>query len=146
MGVEMGLVGVGLQVAGTLGKAKGQSDAYSFQSGQLTKAARAGRTAADQTDAALRDELETTVQNIRAIRASSGMSDSPTSDAVIDKESEVSDRQRRIKVGNLRAQAEEDDKSAAFYRRAARNSLNVGYLAAAGVGMEGLSGRRQTRI
>lgn len=140
-GPALGLVGVGLQVAGALGKGKATSDQFSFQADQATKNARAGRTAADQTDAFLRDELESTVSHIRAIRASAGMPESPTSDAVIEKEKEVSDNQRRIKVGNIRAQADEDERSSAFLRRAARSSLNLSYLSAAGIGIKGASAR-----
>jgi hypothetical protein len=140
-GPALGLVGVGFQVAGALAKGKGSSDSLSFQSDQAARNARAGRVAADQTDAALRDELETTVGHIRAIRASAGMSESPTSEAIIDKESEVSDSQRRIKVGNMRAQADEDDRSAAFLRRAGRSTLNLSYLSGAGIGIKGMSAR-----
>lgn len=141
MGVEVGMIGVGLQVAGALSKGKGTSDSLSFQSEQATRNARAGRVAADQTDAFLRDELESTVSHIKAIRASAGMKDSPTSDAVIAKESEVSDSQRRIKVGSMRAQADDDERSAAFLRRASRSALNMSYLSAAGIGIKGMAAR-----
>ena len=144
-GPTIGLLGLGLQTIGGLAQAKATSDAQSFQADQATRAARAGRVAADQTDAALRDELATTVSHIQAIRASAGMGDSPTSEAIIDKESEVSDNQRRIRVGNLRSQAEDDDRSAAFLRRSARSSLNLSYLSAAGLGMSGLSGSARAR-
>lgn len=140
-GTPLGLVGVGFQVASALTKGKAESDSLSFQSDQLTKNARAARVQANQTDAYLRDELESIVSNIRAIRASAGMADSPTSDAVIAKESEVSDNQRRIRVGNLNAQADEYDRSAAFTRRQARNALNFSYLTGAGVGLKGISAR-----
>jgi hypothetical protein len=144
-GTPLGLVGLGFQVTPALGKGKAQSDSLAFQSDQATKAARAGRVAADQTDAFLRDELSTTVSHISAIRASAGLKDSPTSDAIVANESEVSDNQRRIKVGNLKAQADDDEKSAAFLRKSARSALNMSYLSAAGVGLEGLSGRRRER-
>lgn len=140
-GPALGLVGIGFQVADALGKGKGRSDSLSFQSEQATRNARAGRVAADQTDAFLRDELESTVGNIRAIRASAGMTDSATSDAVIEKQGEVSDSQRRIKVGNLRAQADDDERSAAFLRRASRSALNLSYLSAAGIGIKGMAAR-----
>lgn len=145
-GPALGLLGVGFQVAGALSKGKGTSDSLSFQADQATRAARAGRVAADQTDAFLRDELETTVSHIRAIRATAGMADSPTSDAVIEKEKDVSDSQRRIRVGNLRAQADDDLRSAAYLRRAARSSLNLSYLSAAGLGMSGLAASRRERV
>ncbi|MBK8009603.1 MAG: hypothetical protein IPK23_15135 [Rhizobiales bacterium] len=140
-GAALGLVGVGLTAAGALAKGKGASDSLSFQSEQATRNARAGRVAADQTDAFLRDELESTVSHIKAIRASAGMKDSPTSEALIDKESDVSDSQRRIKVGNMRAQADDDDRSAAFLHRAARSTLNLSYLSAAGIGIKGMAAR-----
>ncbi len=141
LGPSIGFLGVGLSLGGALAKGKGTSDSLSFQSEQATRNARAGRVAADQTDAYLRDELESTVSHIKAIRATAGMVDSPTSEAVIQKESDVSDSQRRIKVGNMRAQADDDDRSATFLRRASRSALNMSYLSAAGIALKGASAR-----
>lgn len=140
-GPALGLVGVGLTAAGALAKGKATSDSMSFQADQASRAAKAGRVAADQTDAFLRDELSTTVSHIQAIRASAGMKDSPTSDAIIQKESDVSDNQRRIKVGNMQAQADDDERSAAFLRRSARSALNLSYLSAAGIAVKGAAAR-----
>ena len=141
LGPSLGLIGIGFNVIAGLAAGKAASDSLSYQSEQATRRARAGRVAADQTDAFLRDELESTVSHIRAIRASAGMTDSATSDAVIEKQGEVSDSQRRIKVGNLRAQADDDERSAAYLRRAARSSLNLTYLSAAGIGIKGMAAR-----
>ena len=96
---------IGLQTLGGVLQAHGQAQGYQ-QAGQGAAAARAASTAADQTDAALRDELETSRGNIATLRAAAGIdSSSPTSLALIAENREESDRQRRIKVGNLRAQA-----------------------------------------
>lgn len=141
-GPAIGLVGVGLQVAGTLSAAKGRSDSLSFEADKAERAARAGRIAADQTDAAMRDELESTIGQIRAIRASSNSDlNSPTGLAIEEGETARSDRQRSIRVGNIRMQADEDERSAGFLRRSARSALNTGYLAAAGVGLKGIAAR-----
>ncbi len=111
------LASTGLQVAGGMSRAKGEAAGYQFKEAQAQRTARAARTSADQTDAFLRDELNTTLATIDAIRAVSGVGmDSPTGAAIASRESEVSDRQRRIKVGNQIMQAQEPESGAAYYR------------------------------
>lgn len=135
------LAGTGLQVGSSLMKARGQADAYKFQEAQAQRKAYAARTAADQTDAQLRDELDVTLGNIFAIRAASNASiDSPTSQALIDKNVERSDRQRMIKVGNLLNQANADDSAARYYSSAADQAMTTGWLNAGSSLIKGLGG------
>lgn len=110
----------------TRATAEGKAREYEFKAQQAERQARAARTAADQTDAFLRDELTTTLGNIEAIRAAGGVAaGSPTSEAILAREEDVSERQRRIKVGNIKAQAAESEEGARFYRDAATRSLKA---------------------
>lgn len=144
LAVATTIAGTGLQVAGGLSRAKGEAAAYQHKEAQAQREARAARIAADQTDAFFRDELNTTLATIDAIRASSGVNvDSPTGQALRARETEVSDRQRKIKVGNLRMQADQSERDSAFYRYAAGRTLKTGYLDAFGTGIKGLAGLRR---
>lgn len=63
------------------------------------------QTAADQTDSQALDELHGTLGNIYAIRAAAGApTDSPTVQAVIDRQMATSERQRSAQRGNYMAQ------------------------------------------
>lgn len=135
------LVGTGLQVMGGIEQARGQAAGYQYREAQAQRQAFNARTAADQTDAFLRDELAVTLGNIAAIRAAAGVgADSPTGQAIIAKEQDISDRQRRIKVGNIQSQADQSEADARYFNFAASNALSTGYLGAFGKGLKTLSG------
>jgi hypothetical protein len=138
-------IGIGLSVLSGIMGAQGQSAAYRYAQSQAERRALAARTAADQTDAALRDQLVTTLGNIEAIRASANIDPtSPTGQAILEREREVSERQRRIQVGNLQAQGAQYESDAAFYGSAASSALGIGYLNAFGSGIKSLVGMRTT--
>lgn len=109
--------------AGIVG-AMGQSAGQNYQAAQSERAAQVGRVQADQIDANYREELNSTIANIRAIRASAGVApNSPTGMAVEAEQERRSDRDRRIDVGSRRIQANQDESDADFYRSSARTSL-----------------------
>jgi len=140
------LASTGLQVAGSIQQARAAAAGYQYKEAQAQRQAFAARTAADQTDAALRDELNLTLGNIEAIRAAAGVGrDSPTGIAVAEREAEVSDRQRRIRVGNLLSQADQFDADARYFNSAAGSALSTGYLGAFGTGLKSLSGLGRLR-
>ncbi|MNE33491.1 hypothetical protein D3C87_1476790 [compost metagenome] len=88
-----------------------------------------GRIQADQIDANYRDELNSTLANIKAIRASAGVvSDSPTGQAVEAGQVRTSNRDRIIDVGSKRMQATQDESDAKFRRSAAKTTLLAGGL------------------
>lgn len=121
-------------------QAQGTAAADRFKSEQLTAKAEAGRTAAAQTDSALRDELHTTISNITAIRASTGENPySPTGAAIMEQNTEESDRQRKIRVGNLMAQVGLDEQGSGFYKHAVTQALFSGGIGAAAAGFKSLS-------
>lgn len=126
--------------ASTFVQAQGAAAADKFKAQQSAEAAKVGRTAAAQTDAALRDELHTTLGNIAAIRASTGTDPySPTGNAIAEKNIEISDRQRRIRVNNIMQQVGLDEQGAGFYRSAAKNAMFAGTLGAAASGFKIMS-------
>ncbi len=70
---------------------------------------KAGAIKADETEAASKIDLTRQISNIRAIRASAGMVDSPTSDALIDREEQLGDqRMQRIRA-NTQIQDSQDN-------------------------------------
>lgn len=113
-----------LGLAGSLVGAVGQKQSSDFAASQSKRAAQVGRVQADQIDANYRDELNSTISNIRAIRASAGVgANSPTGMAVEQKQADTSDRDRRIEVGSKVMQANQDDADAKFRKSSAKWAL-----------------------
>ncbi|ASY64480.1 hypothetical protein SJ05684_c30560 [Sinorhizobium sojae CCBAU 05684] len=113
-----------LGLAGGLVSAYGQYQAGNQAAAQSQRAAQVGRVQADQIDASYRDELNSTISNIRAIRASAGVgANSPTQMAIEAKQQKTSDRDRKIEVGSKRMQARQDEDDARFRRSSARMAL-----------------------
>jgi hypothetical protein len=147
MAVALGGVGIGLSVMGKLGEA-GSRNAQMQQSAiQADRAAKAGRIAADQTNATLRDELQSVFGNIMTQRAAANVDpNSPTTQAILAAEGEESDKQRVTKVRNIIAQADSDTQAAAFYRKAGKAALTWGTIGAGGYGISmatGVPGQNQ---
>lgn len=107
----------------------GQSQGSKYEAAKSERAAQVGRIQADQIDANYRDELNSTLANIKAIRASAGVvSDSPTGQAVDAGQVRTSTRDRIIDVGSKRMQATQDESDAKFRRSAAKTTLLAGGL------------------
>lgn len=138
----LGFVGTGLSMIGGMQSASMQAAGYRHAEAQAQIRALNARTAADQTSAFMRDELQTTLGNIYAIRAAAGAGSSPTEMALVEREREESERQRLIKTGNLRSQASASENDAAFYRYAAGSAMQSGMFSALGRGLSGFSGIR----
>lgn len=120
----MGAVAPILGLAGSLVGAVGQSRGMQHEAQQSQRAAQVGRINADQIDANYRDELNSTISNIRAIRASAGVgANSPTQRAFEAKQEQTSNRDRKIEVGSKRMQATQDDNDARFKRSSAKMAL-----------------------
>lgn len=139
--IGLSLAGTAMTAAGDISKARGQATGYQFQEAQAQRKAAAARVAADQTDVAYRENLTTTLGNIGAIRAAAGVDpSSPTTDAIMQHETMISDRARMVKVGNLNSQAESDDQAASYYQYAANSALNTGYMSAFASVLKGVGG------
>ena len=110
-------------------KAYGESQAQNYQAAVAERDAMVAKTQAAQTDTALREELNRTLARIGTIRASANVGlDSPTTQAVMDEQRRVSDRERRTRVENLNIQANAKRDEAAFRRSAATMALVGGGL------------------
>jgi len=104
--------------------AVGQYQAGNYAAAQSKRAAQVGRIQADQIDASYREELNSTLANIKSIRASAGVDpDSPTGQAVNADQVRTSNRDRIIDVGSKRMQANQDEADAKFRKSAAKVSL-----------------------
>lgn len=127
------LGGLALDAGSSIVKGHGEKASQDFLSQRDKRAAELGRIKADQTDAARREELNTTLANIDVIRSAAGTDPlSPTALAVKGNETRIADRQRMTEVGNIRAQAAEDEATSAYRRQVGRYALLGGYLGAAG--------------
>ncbi|QRG10178.1 hypothetical protein EZH22_30325 (plasmid) [Xanthobacter dioxanivorans] len=110
-------------------KAYGESQAQNYQAAVAERDAMVAKTQAAQTDTALREELNRTLARIGTIRASANVGlDSPTTQAIMDEQRRVSDRERRTRVENLNIQANAKRDEAAFRRSAANMALVGGGL------------------
>lgn len=111
--------------------AVGQYQAGNYAAAQSKRAAQVGRIQADQIDASYRDELNSTLANIKSIRASAGVDpNSPTGQAVNADQIRTSNRDRIIDVGSKRMQANQDESDAKFRKSAAKVSLLGGTMKA----------------
>lgn len=121
-------------------KGFGEKAGQDFMAGQAERAAALGRVKAEQTDTALREELNTTLGNIDVIRAAAGTDPfSPTAMAIKDKEAAVSERNRRIAVSNITAQADERALEAKYRNRAGNLALLGGLAGSASRVLKGAS-------
>lgn len=133
MGPEVAAVAsvasLGLDAGSSVFKGLGDKAGQDFMADQSERAAALGRIKADQTDAHLRDELATTLGNIDVIRAAANTDPlSPTGLAIKAKETEVSDKNRLIAVGNIKAQADEKQAEAEYRRTAGKYALLGGFI------------------
>jgi hypothetical protein len=102
-----------------------------FQATKANEAAKFGRLQADLNDVTAREWLNTTLGNIDAIRAAAHIDPtSPTTQAVEQWQTQISERQRLAASGTLRAQASADDASAEYLRTAGAFAQQQSYLKA----------------
>src|SRR6185436_12335901 len=90
--------------------AQGEKAGADYKASKAARAAAFGRVQADQTSAALTEELTTTLGNIDAIRAAAGIDPtSPTSAVIRQKQEDVSNRERNTRVANILEQAQQNE-------------------------------------
>lgn len=125
------IASLGLSVAGDITKGSGTQAADDFQADRAARAAKFGETQAALTDTTYRENLNTTLGNIEAVRAAAGIDPtSPTTAAIMDKNAGLSDRQRMAAVGSIKAQNAEDLASADYLRKAGDFAVTQSYLSA----------------
>jgi hypothetical protein len=106
---------------------EGAQAADQYQAQKAEVAAQYAKTAATQTDAQMRENLNTQLGNIDAVRAASNVDPtSPTSQAVRDRTAFIGDRSRSIQVGNIMAQASQDEADSQYLNSAGSYALNMG--------------------
>jgi len=128
----LSIASLGFAAAGSIAKGYGTQAADEFQADRATRAAELGRTQAALTDVTYRENLNTTLGNIDAIRAAVHIDPtSPTTVALRDYNTKISDRQRMAAVGSLREQASADEAGATYLREAGDYAVKMGYLDAA---------------
>jgi|SRR6185312_9643558 len=108
-----------MSVASGFVKGAGDEAAADYQSEKATVAAQYAKTAATQTDAQMRENLNLQLGNIDAVRTAAGVNpNSPSEVAVRDRMATVGDRTRSIQVGNIMAQAAQDEADAQYFKQA----------------------------
>ena len=113
-----------LMIGSTAVSAIGGAVGLSHEAKQAETRAKIGRMQADQIEAGYRNELATTLNNIRAIRATTGVgADSPTTRAIEGKNTVISDRNRTRDMANRRIQATEDENAGRYKRFSAGMAL-----------------------
>lgn len=126
------VVSLALTATGDVMKGSTTKAADDFQASRLQQAAAFGETQASLTDTTLRQNLNTTLGNIEAVRSAAGADPtSPTSIALMDQSTSRSDTQRMAAVGSIKAQNAEDLASADYLKRAGDFAVTQSYLSAA---------------
>lgn len=149
MGEAAGASGASIASAGlgayaSIKKGEGVQASDEFQAKRAERAAAFGKLQAEQTDTVMRENLNTTLANIEVIRAAAHIDPtSPTSAAIEERQTMVSERQRRTALLNTQSQVAEDEASGKYLRDAGDYALKQGYLEAgiklASAGAKGLT-------
>lgn len=125
------LLSMGLSAGATVMEGMGKKAGADDQAARAERAAQFGKVNANLTDATMREELNTTLGNIDAIRAFGNIDPtSPTTQAFEDIQSKRSDRQRTAAVLGQRQQAADDEASAQYLRQAGNYALMQSYVGA----------------
>lgn len=126
MADPMSWAGIASMASGIV-SAVGNYQAQKYKAYQSEQAAKIGKIQGQQIDTAYRDELSSTISNIRNIRASTGAGEnSPTTLALEDANRKQSDANRSRDVANRNIQANQDMADSKFMKRSAGLSLGVG--------------------
>lgn len=123
-------------IAGPLVSGAGSFFAGGARAEQKEVASRAGKVKAAQVGNAYLAELNNTLGNINAIRASVGAKGGPTERAILKNQTKISDRNRRIKEAGLQLQAGQDQADADLLQFSALTALGLGGLRSAKFGFE----------
>lgn len=135
------MAATGFKVAGGGMGAFGAKDAAEANAKASFDRAQWGRIRAVETDAAMRDDLSQTLQNIDVIRAAANTdASSPTIFSVKANAAGRGNVARNRQVRNIEAQASADDAASRAYLKSGRQAMIGGLLGAAGDLMSGLSG------
>lgn len=122
---------LGMTVAGDIMGGSAKQAANDYQAARLEQAAQFGKTQAALTDATMRENLNNTIGTINAVRAAAGVDpSSPTTSAMVEMNSERSNRQRLAAVGSINSQVAEQEASAKYLREAGDFAVTQSYVKA----------------
>jgi hypothetical protein len=125
------LISIGLSAYSSKEKGDATASANQFQADKATDAAKFGRLQADLTNTTATEKLNSTLGNIDAIRAAAHVDPtSPTTAAVEDWQTEISNRNRLAAEGTIESQASSDAASADYLAKAGAFAQLQGYLGA----------------
>jgi hypothetical protein len=115
-----------------------------YQANKQRVAAEYAKASAAETSVQMRENLNTQLENISAIRAAQGTDPtSPTTAALTDRTGMMGDRARSIQVGNILAQAGQDEADATYLDQAGSFAYTQGIIG----GIAGAAGKvAQTRF
>ena len=125
------IASMGLSAAGAVTKAEGVQSADEMQAAQSEQAAQFAQLQATLSDTNYRQKLNTTLANIDAIQSSHDVDiTSPTTSAIEQWNTQLSDTQRIAQDVTLRTQAATDIASANYLQSAGNFALGQGFLSA----------------
>lgn len=131
--VGASIASAGLGAGGSIAKGFGVSSADDAAAARAERAAEMGRLQAENTDTAMREQLNTTLGNIQVIRAAAKIDpSSPTSAVLMDRQRMLSDRQRSSALLNIQSQVSEDEASANYLQQAGDFALGMSFVDATG--------------
>jgi len=120
-----------LTATGDIMKGSATQAADNFQADRAERAAQFGQTQAALTDTTMRENLNTTLGNIEAVRAAANADpNSPTGVAMLDRSTQLGERQRMAAVGSINSQVAEDKASADYLRKAGDFAVTQSYISA----------------
>ena len=128
----------GLSLASGIMQGSGTQAADDYQANKQRVAAEYARGAAAETDSQMRENLNVSLENIDAIRSAAGIDPtSPTTAALKQRAGMIADRQRSIQVGNIMAQAAQDESDANYLQQAGSFAYTQGIIG----GIAGAAGK-----
>jgi len=132
MGVAS-VLSVAAQGISSLAAGSAQADGAEYQAQQAINSAQIGKTKAAQTDQYMRNQLQGSLANIMAVRASANTDPTdPTSEAILNSVKGQGDANRAQAVENINQQVLTDQNAASFYENSASNAMMGGVLGAFG--------------
>ncbi|MEJ0095767.1 MAG: hypothetical protein WDN46_20875 [Methylocella sp.] len=136
----LSLLSTGLGVFGAIQQGNANAQGAEFQAQQAERASQFGQIKALQTSTFMSRNLQTSIDNIQAVRASANVEgNSPTGEAIENNVRTTGQQQISQKVQNIDAQSQQDQDAAAFYTQSANNALLGGFLGGAGKALGGLA-------
>jgi hypothetical protein len=121
-----------MSIASGFMKGQGDEAAADYQANKLRVSAEYARGAAKETDAQMRENLNLQLQNIDAVRAAANIDPtSPTTAALKDRTAMIGDRSRSIQVGNIMAQAAQNEADANYTEQAGKFAYSMDILGGA---------------